>query len=202
MTTLAVIPDQFARIAEFPRDAGAFPWDRIAGGPAPQIVETGRALSVTVSDSTLAISDRAPSVTAAPGTPPDRNLSATRPSLLVFLAQTGAAPFTVNLGDLPVGSPAPVTLSRDVSCADGCRISGFAVAPPSDLTGLLRATFTLGAMTMDGSPPAPVGDAAQWLPSGDPTAPASEQRAYARPSTSAIPPASAWTSRPGWTWFG
>ncbi len=180
MTTLAVVPDQFARIAELPRDPGAFPWDRIAGGPAPQTIVTGRALSVTVSDSTLAISDRGPSATAPPGTPPDRNLSASRPSLLVFLAQTGAAPFTVNLGDLPVGSSAPVTLSRDVSCADGCRISGFAVAPPSDFSGLLRGTFTLGAVTMDGSPAAPVGDAAQWVPSGDPTAPASEGRAYAK----------------------
>jgi hypothetical protein len=180
MTTLAVVPDQFARIAELPRDAGVFPWDRIAGGPAPQIILTGRSLSVTVSDSTLSMSDRGPSRTPLPGTPPDRDLSSSRPSLLVFLAQTGAAPFTVNLGDLPVGSAAAVTLSRDVACADGCRVSGFALAPPSDLSGLLKGTFTLGAVSIDGSPPAPVGDAAQWLPSGEPNAPASEQQAYAK----------------------
>ena len=73
-----------------------------------------------------------------------------------------------------------MTLSRDVSCARGCRISGFAVAPPNGFTRVARGTFTLGAVTMDGSPPAPVGGAAQWVPSGDPTAPASELRAYAK----------------------
>jgi hypothetical protein len=73
-----------------------------------------------------------------------------------------------------------VTLRRDVSCAGGCRVSGFAVAPPNGFRGLLRGTFTAGAVTMDGSPPAPVGGAAQWLPSGDPTAPPIELPAYAR----------------------
>ena len=139
LTTLAVVPDQFARIAEFPRDAGAFPWDRIGGGPAPQIILTGRALSVTVSDSTLAVLDQGPPPPTAIGAPPIRDSSDAPPSLIAFLAPTGAGPFTVNLGDLPVGSSAPVTLRRDVSCAGGCRVSGLAVAPPNELPTYARA---------------------------------------------------------------
>jgi hypothetical protein len=30
LTTLAVVPDQFRRIAEFPRDADSFPWNAIS----------------------------------------------------------------------------------------------------------------------------------------------------------------------------
>jgi len=192
MTTLAVVPDQFSRIAELPRDAGAFLWPAISGGrPAAEILLTGRAFSVTVGDSTLTLYDSASTSTPTPliqpsgvplGLPGDGSSS-----LIAYLAPVGQAAFTVNMGNLPVSSTGPVTLNHDVACASGCRLVGFSVAPSLGLKGLLRGTFTLSAVSMDGSAPAALGGAAAWVSSGEPNAPADQLRPYARATDAGDP---------------
>jgi len=181
MTTLAVVPDQFSRIAEFPRDPGAFPWAAISGAPAPEILLTGRAFSVTVSDSTLLMDDQsgtAPPTTRPPGVPLGPP-GAGQASLIAYLAPVGQGAFTVNMGDLPIPATGPVTLAHDVACASGCRLVGFGIAPPL-VKGLMRGTFTVGAVTMDGSGPVRLGGAAAWLGSGQPDAPPDQLRPYAK----------------------
>ena len=177
MRTLAVVPDQFSRIAELPRDAGAFPWTAISGGSAPEILLSGRAFSLTVSDSTLVLDTQAGATPGAaspttrpPGVPlgfPGNGLA----SLIVYLAPVGQGPFTVNMGDIAIPSAGPVTLNHDVACASGCRLVGMSIAPPLGFQGVMRGTLTVSAVTMDGSAPAVLGGAAAWLPSGDPAAP-------------------------------
>jgi len=191
MTTLAVVPDQFSRIAELPRDAGAFPWTAISGGSAPEILLSGRAFSLTVSDSTLVLDTQAGATPGAaspttrpPGVPlgfPGSGLA----SLIVYLAPVGQGPFTVNLGDIAIPSAGPVTLNHDVACASGCRLVGMSIAPPLGFKGVMRGTLTVSAVTMDGSAPAALGGAAAWLPSGDPDAPADQLRPYAKATDAA-----------------
>ncbi|HEU4999799.1 MAG TPA: FtsX-like permease family protein [Lapillicoccus sp.] len=192
MTTLAVLPDQFSRIAELPRDPGAFPWSAISGGTAtPEVLVTGRAFSLTVSDSTLVLDNQnvpastTPSVqpTGVPlGLPGDGSAS-----LIVYLAPVGQGSFTVNLGGLPLSGTGSVTLNHDVACSTGCRLVGFSVAPPLGFKGVMKGTFTVSAVTMDGSAPAALGGAAAWLPSGEPDAPADQQRPYAKTTDAGDP---------------
>lgn len=192
MTTLAVVPDQFAHIAQLPRDAGSFQWSAISGGsPAPEILLTGRAFSVTVTDSTLVMENPtgAPSVSATtrpPGVPIGLP-GAGGASLVAYLAPVGQGPFTVNMGDVPVPAAGPVTLDHDVACASGCRLVGLSIAPPLGFKAVLRGTFTLSAVTMDGSAPARLGGAAAWVSSGEPDAPADQLRPYARATDAGDP---------------
>jgi putative ABC transport system permease protein len=191
MTTLAVVPDQFSRIAELPRDPGSFTWSAIAAGSsAPEILLTGRAFSVTITDSTLVLDEsRVPSAsptTRPPGVPIGLP-GAGGASLVAYLAPVGQGPFTVNMGDVPVSPTGPVTLNHDVACASGCRLVGLSLAPPLGFKGVLRGTFRLSAVTMDGSAPAPLGGAAGWVSSGEPDAPAEQLRPYARATDAGDP---------------
>ena len=108
-------------------------------------------------------------------------------SLVAYLAPVGQGPFTVNMGDVPVSARGPVTLNHDVACASGCRLVGFSLAPPLGFKGVLRGTFTLSAVTMDGSAPAPLGGATAWVSSGQPDAPAEQLRPYARATDAGDP---------------
>ncbi|MDQ6895928.1 MAG: hypothetical protein M3171_04870 [Actinomycetota bacterium] len=169
ITTLAVVPDQFARVAELPRQRDDFPWAQIAKNPAPDTILTGRAWSVTVSD--IAVTQAVPSgSTPKPWT------------LVAFLAPVGSRPFAVTLGEIQPGATGPLILRGDVSCSGGCRLTGFAVTTGVAFEGLLRGSFNVGALTMDGGPAATIGAAGGWLSSGLPDAPAQERQPYARAS--------------------
>lgn len=190
MTTLAVLPDQFSRIAQLPREAGAFPWAAISGGSAPEILLTGRAFSLTVIDSTLVLDTTtvpsASPTTRPPGVPlgfPGSGLA----SVIAYLAPLGQGPFVVNLGDIVVPSTGPVTLNHDVACASGCRLVGLSIAPPLGFKGVMRGTLTVSTVTMDGSAPVALGGAAAWLPSGDPKAQADQLRPYAKATDAGDP---------------
>ena len=170
ITTLAVVPDQFARIAELPRQREAFPWAQIAKTPPSDVVLTGRAWSVTVSD-----------VAVTQSAQPGADGSAAPPwTLVAFLAPVGSRSFAVTVGEIQPGATGPLTFRGDVSCTGGCRLTGFAVRTGVGFEGLLKGSFTVGALTMDGGAAAPIGAAEGWLSSGLPDAPAAERQAYAR----------------------
>ncbi len=180
LRTLAVIPDQFGRIAELPRDPGAFPWARLDSRPPEGIILTGRHFTVTL-DGASAVAT-SPDAQARGGTgalPP--------PTLVVYLAPAGSQALAVNVGELPSGATTSVTLARDVACAGGCQLAGFAIATPTGSSEPLRGTVTISNVSMDGSPPAAIGDAAEWLPSGHPEAPPEQLQAYAKPVDAGSP---------------
>ena len=174
MTTLAVVPEQFAGIAELPRQRDAFPWRDIAKTPPSDTVLTGRHWSVTVSDvaMTQTVSSRS---TPKPWT------------LVAFLAPEGNRPFPITLGEIPPDATGPLSFQGDVSCAGGCRLTGLLVSPGTGFEGLLKGSFTLGALTLDGGPVATIGAAQGWLSSGRPDAPAEERQPYARASATGDP---------------
>jgi len=161
LATLAVIPDQFARVAELPRDRAAFTWGAI-NKPAPsEATVTGRSLSITLSDVDLQALDFQSG--AIKGDTPL--------SFVAYLAPPGGTPFNVTLGSFRAAGKGPVTLSTDVSCEKGCRVSGFGVETGLGTNVLLRGKVTVGGVTMNGSPPAQLGDASTWVSSGAPDAP-------------------------------
>ena len=171
MTTLAVLPDQFRRVAEFPRDPGGFDWAAITKPVAPEPTLVGRTLSVTVSDISLK------AMLFQSGTSPGE----TPVSLITYLRPPGGQPFTVTVGAFPTGSTGPVTLTKDVDCSKGCRVTGFGLETGLGSNFLLQGQLSVGGVTMDGSSPVRLGDAAAWLPSGAPDAPKEQLLDYAKP---------------------
>lgn len=169
MTTLGVVPGQFAAIAQFPRQQDQFDWAPISSAPPPDVVLTGSSLSVSLS---------ALQLQEAVIGPDD---SPTAVSFEVFLAPPGNAPFRVPMGELDPLHPRPVTFAQPISCRTGCRLAGFGIATPPRFQSLLRGTFTVGAVSVDGGPAAPVGDVNTWLPSGQPNAPKERLLDYAKP---------------------
>lgn len=180
ISTFAVVPDQFAAVAQFPRDRGAFDWDAISGTPPAQASITGRRLSVTLSD--IAIRPALlppPDVPGPPGPPAPLTVD-------VYLAPPGGgAPYSIGLGSLPLSARGPVTLSADVSCAAGCRLTGFGLETGPGAQQLLSGKVTFGRVTTDGGPVADLGPVTGWVPSGDPDAPAQLLRDFAKPVTAA-----------------
>lgn len=172
LTTLAVVPDQFARIALLPRDASSFDWARIAAPTAPDVVITGTVLSVTASDIHIT-----PSGDSASGVQMLLNVN-------VFLAPSGQSPFSVTIGALPISEGGPVTLSKNVSCAGGCRLTGLGVSTLPSQSGRLTGTVTLGDMVV-GTTKTMIGRADQWRTS-EPTSGA-KTPSFARPVDLADP---------------
>ncbi|MEO9151432.1 MAG: FtsX-like permease family protein, partial [Lapillicoccus sp.] len=152
ITTFAVLPDQFAAVASLPRDREAFDWAAISGSPPPQASITGQRISVTLSD--IAIKDTLPTDPDATGPP----APPTPLTVDVFLAPPGGgAPYSVGIGTLPLSATGPVTLSADVSCAQGCRLTGFGLETGLGAQALLSGKVTFGAVTADGGPAADLG---------------------------------------------
>ncbi len=165
LTTLAVVPDQFARIALLPRDASSFDWAQIAAPTAPDVVLTGTVISITASDIHIN------TVASTAGAPVLANVN-------VFLAPPGQQPFSVTVGALPVSEPGPVTLAKSVSCAEGCRLTGLGLSTLPGQPGRLAGTITLGGLVA-GGPEAVIGRADQWRTSLPVSG--SSAASYARP---------------------
>ncbi|MEO7061495.1 MAG: FtsX-like permease family protein [Lapillicoccus sp.] len=180
LRTMAVVPDQFAAVALFPRGRAAFTWPTISVEPPPEAVVTGSTLSLTLSDiaiTAIAQGDPSPVVAAAAAT------------VDVFLAQPGSPSFSVDMGSIPVSSRGPVTFRQDVACAGGCRITGFGLETPLGSDVVLQGRMTIGAVSVDGGAPVHLGAVTSWVPSGDPTAPPEQLKDYANPVAAAAPTA-------------
>jgi hypothetical protein len=149
-TTLAVVPDEFRRIALFP--GGAPPaalWRRLAPPPAEPVTVRGTTLTVSVSRSSL-VSERVDG-------------HATPVTLGVDLLTTAGETLHVTLGELR--RPVPhARLAADIQCSSGCNLTGI-------WFGTLPGATIDGAVTLDrvaGSAPLRVGPASGWVPLDDP----------------------------------
>lgn len=167
LTTLGVIPSQFAQVAELPRQPGAFDWSAIDKAPPAQVVVTGDSLSVTLSDISLT------ETMNGPDPQPPLTFEA-------FIAPPGAAPFSVTLGTFQPTEKGPLTFTGRVSCLGGCQVAGFGISTPPGFDALLRGRFTVGSVTMDAGAPTQLGSAAGWLPSGRPDVPKEQLLDYAK----------------------
>ncbi|MDQ2781141.1 MAG: hypothetical protein M3Y26_01210 [Actinomycetota bacterium] len=168
MTTLAVIPGQFAAIAAFPRERDQFDWSAISRTPPPEVVVNGQSLSVTVTDIKL---DEALRQGDAP----------TPLTFQVFLAFPGNSPFGFEMGEFDPRQAGPLTFTAPIACQKGCRVTGFGISTPPAFQTLLRGTLTVGNVSVDGQAPATVGNISGWLPSGEPNAPKEQLLDYAKP---------------------
>ncbi len=182
MTTLAVDPGPFARIAQLPRDADAFAWRAISTTPPAEVRVTGRTLSVTAQAAGLAVTDP-PTAPGAPGTPgaagSPGSASPPPPTLVAYLAPTGNAAFAVPLGTLAPGATGPVTFTQSVSCATGCRVAGFGVTTPMGFSGVVSGQVVVGPLAVDGGAPTRLGDPTLWVATGTPDP--SQRRPFAQP---------------------
>jgi len=166
MTTLAVVPDQFAHIALLPRDASSFDWAQIAAPTAPDVVLTGTVITITASDVHIA------------ATPAGAAAAPVLVNVNAFLAPPGQQPFSVTVGALPISEPGPVTLAKSVSCAEGCRLTGLGLSTLPGQPGRLAGTLTLSGLVAGGHE-AVIGRADQWRTSAPATG--SPAGSYARP---------------------
>ncbi|MGZ4748072.1 MAG: FtsX-like permease family protein [Oryzihumus sp.] len=162
-TTQAVVPDQFARIAQFPgQDAAALPWARLAAPAVAPLVLTGGQLHLTVAGESVA--------TDPPGAPTDGlPLSQRLPRLGIQLVLADGSRSSLDLGPIPFGATAPHTVSAPVSCAKGCRLAAITVDAPASRYAVTAGSFVLGPLGVDGST-APWGGDGTWLP-GDNSSP-------------------------------
>jgi len=170
LTTLAVQPTGFASVAEFPRQRGAFDWAAIEKAPPPQVVVHGRSLSVTLSDIKLS------EVLLVPDIAPRQPLS-----FDVFVTPPGNPTFTVTMGEFLGDAKGPLKFTQDVSCTEGCSIAGFGISTPPGFNKLLRGTFTVGSVAMDGGAPTTLAPVSLWLPTGEPNADKKLLLDYAKP---------------------
>ncbi len=148
-TTLAVVPEAFARIALFPdRGDGRFPWQDLAAPEVEPVRFTGTTLSGAVATDALGVSD------------------ANRIPLVLNLDLVDAANRAVGVG---VGELRPGTglmrFSQKVPCADGCILSGlrFSTAPTAQIFGRV----TLRGLTAGGAPVS-IGPGSTWQSVDDP----------------------------------
>lgn len=147
--TLAVVPESFTDVALFPGGApDPSVWSRLAAPEAEPIVLTGSALSVDLTDATLASvrADRTPT-----------------PVTVGFdLVHSSGQTLHMDLGELPVGATS-ATLGRTVSCDEGCILTGiwFKTFPAARMNG--RVTLSNLVAEPSGSE-VPLGPADQWAP--------------------------------------
>ena len=149
-TTLAVVPDEFRRIALFP--GGAPPaelWQRLEPAPAQPVPVRGTRLRVDVRDSSL-VSKRVDGAT-------------TPVQVGVDLLTSAGETLHVTLGELR----RPVARARfaiDTQCSSGCYLTGvwFGTLPGATIDGALTLARVVG------SRPVPVGPASRWVPLRDP----------------------------------
>lgn len=150
--TVAVLPDQFARIALFPGGApDPSTWDALAAPGDTSIEITGSEVSVEVVGSTL------DSVEVEGGQEDVR--------IGVDLALSSGQILRSTLGTMPAGRDS-LTFEKAVSCRDGCRLVGVWLAslPGAEITG----TATLRDLTVEPSGEVvPLGPAGHWRPDDD-----------------------------------
>lgn len=156
-TTQAVVPDQFARIAQFPgQDAASYPWARLAPSSVAPLVLTGRRLHLSVAGQNVgagphdAATDRLP-------------LAQRLPRLGMQLVLADGSRTSLDLGPIPFGTTAPRPLSVPVSCAKGCRLAAITVDAPASRYAVTSGSFVLGPLAVDGTA-VPWGDDRTWLP--------------------------------------
>lgn len=150
--TVAVLPDQFERIALFPGGApDPSVWDAIAAPDDSSIEITGSELSVDLVGSTL------DSVEAEGGQEDVR--------IGVDLALASGQVLRSTLGTIPAGRDS-LTFEKAVSCRDGCRLVGIWLAslPGAEING----TATLRDLTVEPSGEVvTLGPAGQWRAADD-----------------------------------
>jgi len=176
LTTLAVLPAQFAAVAHFPRERQAFDWPAISKRPPAEATLTGERVSVTLTDIDLSVTTDPDAVNPPVILP----TSAARVSL--YLAPPGGGvPYAVDLGTVPLSAKGPVTRGTSVSCGSGCRLTGFELATGTGSGLSLSGKVTFGKVTMDGGPAADLGAVTGWVPSGSPDAPPEQRQDFGRP---------------------
>jgi putative ABC transport system permease protein len=146
--TVGVVPHSFRRIALWPGVAtAALAWDRLTAPRVPPLIVTGRRVSYHVD---------APAFSVV--TPAVRPV----PKALVLALRVVHADGTVE--PLPLGTLPAAGVDADqqvqVSCTDGCRITGIGVLAPRS-TAAVTGTVTLSKLTVDGRP-VDLGGAESW----------------------------------------
>jgi len=147
--TVAVVPDQFRRLALFPGGAPSTDaWDRLSLPDAEPLRITGTEVSLSVVDSNLV-------ATRADGEPGPLSLG-------VDLVTRSGETLHTTLGDLP-GPLDRVRFQVPSYCRDGCFVSAIWLhtLPGASIDG----SATLRGLT--GDRPEPIGPAAQWTPVED-----------------------------------
>lgn len=147
--TLAVVPEAFTKIALFPGDQpDVSVWSRLKAPDVEPILLTGSSLRVELTDSTL-------SSARADGVP--------TPVTVGFdLVHSSGETLHMGLGEVPPGARTR-TLGRNVSCTDGCLLTGiwFKTFPAATMKG--SATFA-NLVTAPAGDEVPLGPADQWAP--------------------------------------
>ena len=145
--TVAVVPDEFRHIALFPGGApDPSVWDELATPADTSIRLTGNELTVDVEDSTL-------DTVEVDGEHGDVRLG------FELALDTGEV-LSSTLGTVPAGRDS-ITLTRTVSCQDGCRLVGIWLAglPGAEITG---AATLRDVTAQPGGEVLPIGPADQW----------------------------------------
>ena len=157
-TTQAVVPDQFARIAQFPgQPASRIRWSALAPPATAPLVITGSQLRTTITGESVG--------TQPPGAPTGGlPLSQQLPRVGVQLVLADSSRASLDLGMIPFGATAPRVLSSPVSCAKGCRVAAITVDAPASRYAVTSGSFVLGRLDVDGAPVSWGGDGS-WLAS-------------------------------------
>ncbi len=158
ITTMAVIPEEFARVADLAVDPAAFDLRPLqVAGTLPPVI-TGTRLSVTIGSSAIEELDEV-------GDAPQR--AGEGPIFAVRLGKPGGAEQTLSLDPIPLTSSVPVVFTAEVDCPQGCSLLAIGV----DRVGLdyrvLRGRFTITELRGDAGPPAAIGRPDTWIGSGD-----------------------------------
>lgn len=162
VTTMAVQPTSFARVARFPRSPGAFDWAAVSRPLPAQPRLVGTRLTVTVDHVALsAIGAQDPSG-STPADPAGLGLD-----LSATVLYPGNAPVTADLGRVPVSGSGPVTLGTDLTCARTCRLTGFHLQPAQTAPLVVSGRLSISAVRMDGAE-VDLGAVSGWVGSGTP----------------------------------
>lgn len=139
-TTLAVVPDQFARIALL--DGDSLPWGRLLPPPARPLRITATTLRMALTGSI-----RAASTTVGVG---------------LTLVESNGTVTTVPLGSFPVRRATTVrrTLSGSVPCASGCVVSSLVVT--GQVGNEVRGRLHLGPLQTGAGRVTALGTVADW----------------------------------------
>jgi hypothetical protein len=145
-STMAVVPDEFRRIAYLGADARRLDWQRLdPQTPAPLRI-TGDRVALTVR-------------TTAPR---HRTAGLAPLQLTLHLLHADGSPFTdADLGAVPTSPATSKRLGGPVPCADGCVVAGIGLG--ADVGADQKGRFTLGPLQVGGGRPVPLGPGSHWL---------------------------------------
>jgi hypothetical protein len=175
--TLAVVPDEFSRIALFP--GGGPDLETWAALPTPD----DTSIRITASELTVDVTDSTLGAIEIDGVPGDVRIG-------VDLALESGTILHSTLGTVPVGKDS-FSFSKDVSCRDGCRLVGIWVAS-------LPGAVIDGSATLSNLVTEPSGEAVALTPPGQ-WHPADDGRAGALVASSAAADTLTVTARGGGT---